>query len=867
MKTRRLQHRFKRWTRAWPTLFIVGAVALMNHYGVFAVADGWLLDSQFRLLRATRPQVVSSRVVVIAIDEATLKASKSPLALWHPHYGQLFEWLATAKPRAVGFDIVLPARGYEQRFPGTDRSLMRGLRALRQAGIPVVVAHSIDENRKPRPIYGPFLSLVEPRYGIGSDVLIADADRVVRRHTEVLGVEGGTVPTFAGQLVRAVGGHYTPGLLDYRMVQDIPVISALSLFEKPLKRQKVLASLANKVVIIGSILSDIDRLALPLPLLPSAVANRQPGVIVQANVVSALLNRSLMPLPARWPGRILLASSLLLWPAATRARRAGTGLVLFVLAVYGLTLGLLMHSVYLPSAAALAGAALLTLTHLLIRTYRAQKAVLIARTRVDAQKDFVNAVSHDLCTPVGALLSTVELVKKAKDDRTRNRYLAWLQRAASVFEHEVDELLALSKIEDADYRPPEAPLDLYALVTALYASALPLAAAKGLTLGLAVSAGVAPSRRGAETAITRLLQNVLSNALKYSKQGCISLRVMPGANTQTARFEIEDEAGGIPPDKITHLFDKYQRFNDDMPGIGLGMAIVRKLVDSLEGKLRIDSVEGRGTTIHITLPLKLGETQLSDPAPVLPSVVVATRETGVRRTLEAMSLDVTTPAATTEAGAVMITDTAVPAASSSRILRILSDQALHATGQQAIWRFGQGAEVSRRVNAVTMRRLLYLAALDGGLMAQTETPTVGLKPKSERRQRRVLLVDDNEIVRLAWSELLTGAGYRVTLAACGSEAIEQLKKSRFDILILDQHLPDRMGTTLAEAIRRLEGIDPRLPILLATSDPMTAVTASTAVITQQLPKTIAPDELLAKIDRLLDASTVGQVDTTHSDAG
>jgi CHASE2 domain-containing sensor protein len=328
-----LLRRLKHWITAWPAILIVSSMAVIDHYGVFEVADGWILDSQFSLLRAARPEVADSRVAVIAVDEATLKASKTPMALWHQQYGQLFEWLATVRPQAIGFDIVLPERGYEQRFPGTDQSLMRGLQALRSAGIPVIVAHSIDEHRKPRPIYAPFLSFVDPQYGIGSDVLIPDADHVVRRHTEALGLEGGPVPTFAGQVVRAVRGRYTQGLLNYRIIQDIPIISAQILFKDSPERQKLQETLKDKVVIIGSMLSDTDRLVLPLPLLQTDPPSRQPGVIVQANIVSALLNQSLVRESTGWPAILLLATTILLWPVGTTALRASVGLALFAMGI------------------------------------------------------------------------------------------------------------------------------------------------------------------------------------------------------------------------------------------------------------------------------------------------------------------------------------------------------------------------------------------------------------------------------------------------------------------------------------------------------------------------------------------------------
>jgi len=820
----------------------------MSHYGVFEVADGWVLDSQFSLLRAVRPEVADSRVAVIAVDEATFQASKMPMALWHQQYGQLFEWLATTKPQAVGLDIVLPERGYEQHFPGMDQSLMRGLDALRNAGIPVIVAHSIDDNRKPRPIYGPFLSFVDPHYGVGSDVLIPDADRLIRRHTEALGLKGGLVPTFAGQVVRAIGGHYAPGLLNYRIIQDIPIISAQALFEDSPERRALQKALKDKIVIIGSLLSDTDRLALPMSLLQTEPPSRQPGVIVQANIVSSLLNRSLIGGGAAWPAILLLISTILLWPVGATALRASAAFFLFAISIYSLTLGLLMNGWYLPSVAALVSALLIVVSRLFIGTYQTQRAVLIARTRVDAQKEFVTSISHDLRTPVGAMLSTVDLVKKARDDQTRNRYLAWLGQAATVLEREIDELLELSKIEDATYRPEETTFDLYTVLAELYAGILPIATAKSLTVNLSISANVAPIRKGSHTSIARLLQNLVSNALKYSKKGCVTIRMYPGAEQQRVLFEIKDQAGGIPEDKIARLFDKYQRFNDEQPGMGLGMAIVRKLVDVLDGTIRIDTSEGQGTTIQIDLPLDEDVADSTEQVPMFPPVVANTREADVKRILETSGLDLRESIASDTEQWVEITDEDQESSLLVRCIQIKPEQERLEKTVDNLWCFGRGATVSRNVDAVTLQRLLHLAALDFGITPSVNTEADANKSEDIDDSRNVLLVDDNEIVRLVWAELLTRAGYSVVTASCGADAITHLKKLRFDAVILDQNMPDVLGTELARKIRRLDKVDPRLPILLATAESLDKTEGLPTAVTQRLSKTIAPDDLLDIID-------------------
>ena len=129
--------------------------------GVAAVAlriteplDMRLLDMQFRLLRAQFPRAAPD-VVVVGVDEATVKQFYEPLTLWHPHIAKFLLAMAKAGPSAVGIDLVLPDRSYERIAPGYDKALIRSIVEARRE-FPLVLALTIDPEGKPRPIYRPF---------------------------------------------------------------------------------------------------------------------------------------------------------------------------------------------------------------------------------------------------------------------------------------------------------------------------------------------------------------------------------------------------------------------------------------------------------------------------------------------------------------------------------------------------------------------------------------------------------------------------------------------------------------------------------------------------------------------------------------
>ena len=324
--------------RAWlgvAVAMLLGALGSLSD--VTAPLDGRAWDASFALLQRLRLAPAAADIAVVGLDEATLAAVPEPLALFHPYLGATLEALALGGARAVALDLVLPDRSFDSVAPGADLALLRGLLAMRRAGV-LVVARTVDDGGRERPIHAPLLAAAGPD-GSGFALLKADRDGVVRRIDERLGADGSTVATMTGELARRLGHRVEPGLVDYARpigVEPIPMLAVMNLARAgdvdALRR-----AVAGKVVFVGALLPFVDRHRVPVALGVGGYASRSmPGVLIHAQAYRTLADGG--ALPAR-PVPAAIAAALLCglaWRFATRWRTAlaivGGGLALLALA-------------------------------------------------------------------------------------------------------------------------------------------------------------------------------------------------------------------------------------------------------------------------------------------------------------------------------------------------------------------------------------------------------------------------------------------------------------------------------------------------------------------------------------------------------
>ncbi len=280
-------------------------------------------DVQMRALREIHPRPVAGDVVLVGIDDATEEAFVEPKALWHRHFASAYHALARAKPLAVGVDIVLPERSFDAILPGSDLAMMRGLLDLKRS-TSLVLVQTVNTRGELVAVQPNLGGIIAPE-NLGVDQQLRDPDSVCRIFSErQLSRTDRPVPTFVGQLLRAMGRPVQEGFIDYSIgepIEYVPLHELVAMDEASVRER-----FAGRVVLIGSLIRSVDRWRLPVKLLardPGAAledgkfrgADRltfdQPGVLVHLQVLRNHLAGGLLhsaPEVVRW---LLVALAML----------------------------------------------------------------------------------------------------------------------------------------------------------------------------------------------------------------------------------------------------------------------------------------------------------------------------------------------------------------------------------------------------------------------------------------------------------------------------------------------------------------------------------------------------------------------------
>jgi PAS domain S-box-containing protein len=225
--------------------------------------------------------------------------------------------------------------------------------------------------------------------------------------------------------------------------------------------------------------------------------------------------------------------------------------------------------------------------------------------QLDRLKDeFVALVSHELRTPLTSIRGYLELINEDTNlTEEQARFLETIDRNAQRLQRVVGDLLFVAQVEAGKLSLEDDNVDLNAVVEEAVETAQPSAAGK--SIALRVDLGELPTIRGDRARLAQVLDNFVSNAIKFTPTGgwvTVTTRVLPGE----VEIVVSDNGMGIPADEVPQLFQRFFRAEQAtagaIPGTGLGLAIGKAIVTGHGGRIRVESEAGAGTTFRIILP-------------------------------------------------------------------------------------------------------------------------------------------------------------------------------------------------------------------------------------------------------------------------
>ncbi|MDZ7747557.1 MAG: ATP-binding protein [Halofilum sp. (in: g-proteobacteria)] len=375
---------------------------------------------------------------------------------------------------------------------------------------------------------------------------------------------------------------------------------------------------------------------------------------------------------------------------------------------------------------------------------------------------------------------------------------------------------------------------------------------KGLQLDIHIDPHTPYLVRGDEMRLRQILINLANNAVKFTEQGRVEIRVTrtdaATDDAATVQFEVADTGIGMSPEVRERVFELFTQADGSITrrfgGTGLGTAIAKQLVELLGGTIEVDSTPEVGTTFRVTLPFEAIRSAPDDTASLAPGgrVFLVTRDRQLGRTLgewfhlwglECYALD--DPAE------------CVRRLSAGRhdVRAVFVDEAqLHEPGQflETFQGVAEGAGLVLILRTPAAERSDDLPArfpatltlpaekplvFNALYAVQTELPSDDRVIELAKHRRasetaraaaRVLVADDNatnqEVIRL----ILENAGHEVTVVSDGEEALDALEADTFDVALVDMHMPNRSGIDVIKTYRFMSVSGPATPIILLTAN-------------------------------------------------
>ncbi len=526
-----------------------------------------------------------------------------------------------------------------------------------------------------------------------------------------------------------------------------------------------------------------------------------------------------------------------------------------------------------------------------------QEAKTAAEAANLAKSEFLANMSHEIRTPMNAIIGFTELLLKSGGPAQQQDYLRLVQNSASRLMEIINDILDFSKIEAHKVELEMIPFDLENMVQSSMKMLAVKAHEKQLELVFAIDRQVPRQVCGDPGRLRQILINLVGNAIKFTEQGEVVVRVELAAETGLPvppgqimlHCAVHDTGTGIAPERRQMIFDSFTQADGSVTrkygGTGLGLTISARLAKLMGGDIRVESEPGQGSTFHLYVALTQVETEesllldLASKAEVERlSVLIVDDNDSNRQVLKMLISPYVAQVALAPDGAsalkkihdsvfdLLLIDAQMPLLDGfSLVERLKADPGTARIPIILLTSSAQNGETGRSrqlgVDGYLMKPIsgtelinAIRAVIRGASRGGEDRPLVTRPLLAERTAKlRILLAEDEPINQMLAKALLEEQGFQVTTVENGQEVLAALAQVPLDAILMDVQMPLLDGFETTRAIRALEQeAGGHIPIIAMTAYAMQGDQEKclTAGMDGYITKPVDPNRLFAELERL-----------------